>query len=291
MRKKLIIDTDPGIDDAIALTLAYFSDCFEIKLISTVTGNVNLEKTTSNAKKIVNYFDMKNISIAKGCDEPMIIKPITASSVHGENGLGGVELSEGNIEHKENSVYEMAKILKKEKVTIVAIGPLTNVAMLLKLYPEVKKNIEEIVIMGGSIDCGNMRPFVEFNIGEDPHAAHVVFNSDIKLTILPLEIGRMINIKIDHPLFNKMLVSYNKISQSSMYDSSAIMYLIEPTIFDVVNCFCDVEIQGKYTMGSTIIDIKNKWNLKDKNNNWVVHNVDVKKFIEKFNSIISKSIK
>jgi len=157
-KRKLIIDTDPGIDDAVAIAIALFSEKLDVKLITTVAGNVSLDLVTENTLKLLTFFG-KDIPVAKGLSEPLLQKFDDAKNVHGASGMDGYDFGDPNRNNllEEHAVNAMRRtILESDtKVTIVAIGPLTNAALLLKMYPEVKKNIDEIVFMGGSLTRGN----------------------------------------------------------------------------------------------------------------------------------------
>ena len=191
-KRPIIIDTDPGIDDALAIAIALFSDELDVKLITTVAGNVGLDKVTYNALRLLKYFEREDIPVAMGADSPLIRPYEDASNVHGKSGMEGFDFEEPTISAiKENAVDAMRKVIMEsaEPVTLVPIAPLTNIALLLKTYPEVKKNIREIVMMGGSASRGNKGVMSEFNVALDPEAAHMVFHSGVKLTMVGLDVG------------------------------------------------------------------------------------------------------
>lgn len=156
-KKPIILDTDPGIDDAVALAVALHSEELEVKLITTVAGNVGLDKVTRNALKLLTFFN-KNIPVAKGAAEPLIREGADASNVHGESGMEGYDFGEPNTDLllDEHAIHAMYRVIRESEVpiTLVPIGPLTNIALLLKVYPEAKSNIEQIVLMGGSLGKG-----------------------------------------------------------------------------------------------------------------------------------------
>ena len=175
MKRNVIIDTDPGIDDAAALTIALNNQELKVEMLSTVAGNVNLDYTTENAKKILDFFE-KDVPLAAGNSIPLIRDYEDASQFHGETGMSGYDFPESSRKLlPEHAVVEMKnRILAAEnKITLVTIGPLTNAALLLTMYPEVKAKIEEVVIMGGSTVGGNTNSAAEFNIKVDPHAAQM----------------------------------------------------------------------------------------------------------------------
>ncbi|MFD3449920.1 ribonucleoside hydrolase RihC [Microbacteriaceae bacterium 4G12] len=185
----IIIDTDPGIDDAAALGMAFHRVELDVKLITTVHGNVDINKTTANALKLVTFFD-KDIPIARGMETPLLI-PTVGSVVHGESGLDGYEFAPSKHkimnEHAVESIHELLKS-SDEKITLVPIGPLTNIAMLMLMYPQIKSKIDRIVLMGGSLSGGNVTSAAEFNIWADPHAAKIVFDSGVNIVMIGLDV-------------------------------------------------------------------------------------------------------
>lgn len=269
-KKVVIIDTDPGIDDAVALAFALFSDKIEVPLITTVAGNVGIEYVTTNALKLLAFYQ-KKIPVAKGATRPLLRLSKDAGSVHGETGLAGFafdELAQNCLvgEHAVIAMYQ--ELLKREKTTILAIGPLTNIALLLRLYPDVIHRIDEVVLMGGAIGRGNYGVYTEFNIGFDPEAAHIVFNAPVKKVMLGLEIG---NQAILTESMTKDIRSSGRIGEMfyslfahyrgewlhqglEIYDSTAIGYILHPEFYTVQPAFIDIEIKGEKTAGATLVD-------------------------------------
>lgn len=272
-KKQIIIDTDPGIDDAVALAIALFSNELEVKLITTVAGNVGLDYVTQNALKLLEFFG-KDIPVAKGLDAPLIREMKDASQVHGETGMEGYDFKEptNQLLLKEHAINAMRETIlnSKELITILAIGPLTNIAMLLKMYPETKAQIKEIIFMGGSLTRGNSSVMSEFNIDFDPEAAKIVFDSGVPIVMVGLDIGLKVLI---FPEESQKIKAMNKVGEMfydlfkryrggsmetglTMYDSTAIAYLLRPDLFEVTKSFLDVELNGKYTTGTTIVDLQ-----------------------------------
>lgn len=304
-KRPIIIDTDPGIDDALAIAIALFSDELDVKLITTVAGNVNLELVTYNALRLLKYFNKENIPVAKGADAPLIREFIDASNVHGKSGMEGFEFPEPTQSViNENAVDAMRKVIlnSKEKITIVPIGPLTNIALLLKTYPEVKNNIEEIILMGGSSTRGNKGVMSEFNIATDPEAAYIVFHSGVKLTMVGLDVGLKALVfpedseklkdmnktgKMAYCLFKKYRSkSFN--NGLKMYDSSAIAYLLRPDMFEKVDAYTDIELNGNLTFGCTVVDLKGY--LGKSNNTTVCLDINQDEFRKWFLESIEKCI-
>lgn len=302
-KRNIIIDTDPGIDDALALAIALFSEKLDVKLITTVAGNVSIDKVTNNALKLLSFFE-KEIPVAKGANTPLIEKLVDASNVHGLSGMEGYDFPEpnNNLLLKENAVNAMYKVIMKSdtNITLVPIGPLTNIAMLLSVYPEVKEKIDEVVIMGGSTTRGNKGVMSEFNIATDPEAAKIVFNSGLKIVMVGLDVGLKALVM---PEDSEKMAKFNKVGEMAyclfkkyrggsfntglkMYDSSAIAYLLNPELFEIVETFVDIELNGTMTRGTTIVDLKGY--LKQEPNTKVCIDIDSDKFREWFLECISK---
>ncbi len=295
--KRVIIDTDPGIDDAVAIAMALNNRDIDVRLITTVGGNVDINKTSKNAAKLVRLFNT-NVPIAKGTYKPLIRDIEDASDVHGDSGMDGFDFPnvDDYIFKEEHAVEAMRKTIlnSEEKITIVAIAPLTNIALLLCMYPEVKDNIEEIVIMGGSLNRGNKGVMSEFNIHCDPEAADIVLRSGIKIFMATLDVG------IEAPILpndcdclrgkskaaDMTLSLFSRYRGGSaktgfkMYDCHAIAYLLNPEIFKIEHVFCQIELNGTYTKGVTVFDLKNY--LKKEPNVYVTTGVDKEGFREFF---------
>ncbi|CAM3060673.1 ribonucleoside hydrolase RihC [Streptobacillus ratti] len=271
----IIIDTDPGIDDAVALALALHSNKLDVKLITTVAGNVSIEKVTKNTLQLLDFYG-KSIPVAKGAEKPLFRNAIDASGVHGDSGMGVYTFHETDGKNllEINAVEAMKEVLMKseEKITLVPIGPLTNIALLLLIYPQVKNKIKEIVLMGGAIGRGNSGIYSEFNMDVDPEAAKIVFTSGIPITMATLDVGLKAliypedseKIKEMHKIgdmFYTLFKTYRGGSFNTglkMYDSCAIAYLLEPSMFTVQKLFVGIETKGEFTSGATIVDLRNK---------------------------------
>lgn len=275
MAKKtpIIIDTDPGIDDAVAIAIALFSEELDVRLITTVAGNVSLTKVTHNALRLLKFFK-KEVSVAAGCSEPLIRKLQDASDVHGASGMDGFDFEQPD-EHlllEQHAVNAMHDVImnSNEKITLVPIAPMTNIALLLKLYPEVKDKIEKIVFMGGSAARGNKGVMSEFNVAVDPEAAKIVFNSGIPLVMAGLDVGWKALVYPDHinkiknmnktgEMMYALFQNYRGGSMKTglkMYDSCAMAYLLCPEMYNVVETYVDVELNGSMTSGCTVVDLK-----------------------------------
>ncbi len=188
----IILDCDPGHDDAVAMLLA-LSSADEVQLlgVTTVAGNQTLEKTTANAIRILDYVSLREISVAAGASRPLVRDLSVAADIHGESGLDGAELPPASRGPRpEHAIEWMAQTLSsaQDPVTLVATGPLTNVAMLLARYPELEGRLARIVLMGGAIGEGNVTPAAEFNMWADPEAARRVFSSSVTLVMVGLDV-------------------------------------------------------------------------------------------------------
>ncbi|MCI5775274.1 MAG: ribonucleoside hydrolase RihC [Aerococcus sp.] len=272
-KRPIIFDTDPGIDDAIAISVALQNPDLDIRLFTSVGGNVGIEKTTNNILRLQALYDT-NIPVAKGTSEPLLRNVIDAADVHGDSGMDGYDFPEPKTELllDEPAVLAMRRTLLEsdEKITILAVGPYTNVALLLKTFPEVKEHIEEIIVMGGAFTRGNIDVMTEFNIGSDPEAAQIIFNSGLPVSMVGLEIGTQATLYIDdvrevkdnsigtEAMYNMLQVYRGNTAdeQWEMYDPTALAYLCHPEWFETTKCNVVVDLDGKYTYGETVVDLK-----------------------------------
>lgn len=292
LKRKIVIDTDPGIDDAIALTAAINSG-LNIELVTTVFGNVNLEQTTINALRILEFLG-KDIPVAKGVPRALFFDPgIDGSHVHGADGLGGYPMSYPKTKVVDQVAVEAIKDLiekSKENITLVALGALTNIALFIKIYPHLLDKIEEIVVMGGSLGAGNVNSAAEFNTFKDPHAAKIVFDSSVKVTVFGLDVTRFCLVSSQKLEENKnkskissmareILKGYiEENNELMMHDSAPIAYLVHPEIFDIEDKYIDVSTDER-APGTLVSGFWTKEKDKKPNVRFAV-NVDSKKFEE-----------
>ncbi|MDQ7110047.1 MULTISPECIES: ribonucleoside hydrolase RihC [Staphylococcus] len=276
MKQPIIIDTDPGIDDAAAISFALNHPEFDLKMISTVNGNVGIEKTTANALKIKRFFN-SDVPVHRGASQPLLSAIVDASEVHGESGMEGYtfpEINESDLDST-HAVEAMRDVLLKSEtpITLIPIGPLTNIALLLMTYPEVKAYIKEIVLMGGSASRGNVTPLAEFNIYCDPEAAQIVFNSGLPITMIGLDVAR--SSSLTHETINeiksinetgKMLHQLFKHYRGddfekgiNVYDAYTLLYLLHPEHFVVREADVQIETDGKLTKGASVVDFKSQF--------------------------------
>ena len=293
----VILDGDPGHDDAIAWVLANADKRLNILAVTTSCGNQTIEKTTHNARQICTLIGL-NAPIAKGAKKPMVRDVLTAGNIHGESGLDGAVLPVPDRELSELCAADLiANAVKSsdKKVTIIATGPLTNIATFLLCYEELKDRIEQISLMGGGIYTGNFSFAAEFNILVDPEAADIVFKSGIKIImsgldvtlkslILPEDIKkiRSINNKVsdvvaawlDFFLIFHMEKGYKS---APVHDAVAVISVIHKDILDIKEMFVEIDTKGEYCTGATIGDIRGIKDLKP--NAQVVCGIDRKAFV------------
>lgn len=271
--EKIIIDCDPGHDDAVAILLAMArKDLFEIAAITTVCGNNTIENMTENARLIATITGEAPI-IAEGASKPLINDPIISSEFHGVSGMDG-HMNTPAISAKvsEMSALEVMKEIlesSSEKVTIVGLGPLTNIAILIKAYPHLKARIDKITLMGGSLDGGNITERAEFNIYVDPEAAHIVFNSGVTILMSGIELTQQVQIypeeyetlrtKSEVGRFFSELMDFYILKTEQfgttgcvMHDPCAIACLIQPEFFGGIRGHVDIGLTGE-DRGRTIL--------------------------------------
>lgn len=274
MRKDLIIDCDPGHDDATAIFMALaHSDQYNLRAVTTVCGNNTLEKITKNAHYILSVVKSE-VEVAKGPETPLINEPIISAEFHGDSGMDGptLEVETTSKDSDKSAVELMADILRdaKEKVTILALGPLTNVALLIKAYPQYLHKIERISLMGGGVCHGNITPYAEFNIYVDPEAAQIVFSSGLPIVMCGLDVTEQVEIlKEDYEylrkhsdagrVFAELMDFYIKGSSAFgatgcvMHDPCAMAYLIDESLFEGKQARVHVDLVGE-TRGRTVAD-------------------------------------
>lgn len=300
--KRIIIDTDPGVDDALAFLLALASPEIQLEALTTTQGNVTVDKATRNALSVLELAHASHIPVAQGSVLPLV-GPLRASeAVHGASGIGNSKLPEPNTtpvpQHAVDYLIERVMAEPKE-ISIFPIGPLTNLAMAIRKEPGFARAVKELVIMGGAIqDGGNMTPLAEFNIFVDPYAAHIVFHSGIPITLIPLDVTHKCLLKQEHvdrlakidspiTLFIKEVVEvYLKSSLdlgyqgSSLHDPLTLATIIAPELLMLKEYYVDVDISGGVSMGKTFADFYNV--SKKPANMKIALNVQGEEFIELF---------
>ena len=276
--RKIIIDCDPGQDDAIALLLAFgAADRLDILGITTVAGNVPLALTEKNARKLRELAGREDVPVMAGCERPFLRKLVTAEYIHGETGLDGADLPEPRLplDPRHGVDFIIETLLKEEPgtVTLCPTGPLTNIAMAFVRAPQIVPRVKEIVLMGGGWAEGNVTPVAEFNIYVDPHAAAVVFDSGIQITMLGLDVTHKALVGEAHlrqwralgtPVGDAaagLLDFYSRYDRerygvpgAPLHDPCVIAYLLAPELFSGRMCNVMIETGSELTMGQTVID-------------------------------------
>ena len=279
MPRKIIIDTDPGQDDAVAILLALASPAeIEVLGIVAVAGNVGLHHNATNARKVVELSGRTEIPVYAGCSRPMRRHLVTAEHVHGDTGLNGPDLPDPKIplqeRHGVDCIVDTLMAAEPGTVTLCTLGPLTNIAMALVKQPAIAERIQEIVMMGGAyFEVGNITPAAEFNIYVDPEAADIVMRCGAPITILPLDVTHMIQstparLAAIKALGNKAGTAvYEMLTFSEgfdlkkygwegapLHDPTVIAYLLAPGLFEGRHCNVTVETASELTLGMTVAD-------------------------------------
>ena len=297
--RNIIIDCDPGHDDIIAILVALaHNDELNILGFTTVAGNQTLEKVTNNLLRVETYLGI-DIPVYKGYNSPIVKELDVQPLAHGESGLDGPELPEAvNKAQDMHAIEFMKKTLleAQDKVTFVCIGPLTNMGLFLKTYPDLKTKIDKIVIMGGGIYNGNILVKAEFNIYHDPEAAKIVFDSGVKVVMAGLEVcysgsilltetekakdgGKASKLFYDLMKFYQGYAIRNGWDRTAIFDATPIIYLLYPELFESQEKEVYIETVGEYCRGMTVVDTRNRKG-EMKNPKTVLVSTDREKFVE-----------
>lgn len=278
MRRKIIIDTDPGQDDALAILLALASPELEVLGIVAVAGNVPLALTQNNARALVELARKPEVPVFAGCGRPLLRRLVTAEYVHGKTGLDGSNLPPPTVplqaRHGVDWLVETVMAHAPGEITLCTLGPLTNVAMALAKQPAVAERLAGIVAMGGGFfEGGNTTPAAEFNIYVDPHAAHAVFGAGIPITLMPLDLTHKVITtparlerfrRLGTPVGDAcagMLAFYQRFDVEKygaeggpLHDPTVIAYLLAPDLFGGKHVNVEIETGSELTMGMTVVD-------------------------------------
>src|SRR6266852_1931755 len=272
---RIILDTDPGIDDALALFLALASPEVQLEAVTTVSGNVHVDFTTRNALTLLELAGRRDIPVARGSDRPLVRQAVIADYVHGHNGLGEVMLP--NPERQPVSSHAVDVIIQKimeapGEITLVAIGPLTNLALAVRREPRIALLVREVVIMGGALRVpGNVTPIAEFNIYADPHAAHIVLHAGWPIRLVTLDVttkalfqreqaqelastgspvARFIQQAVDSYL--ETFGHSRGLTAFQMHDPLCLAAAFQPELITWEPAYVDVELAGTLTSGETV---------------------------------------
>lgn len=279
MSRKIIIDTDPGQDDAVAILLALASpEELDVLGVVAVAGNVGLHHNANNARKVVELSGRRDVPVYAGCARPMRRHLVTAEHVHGETGLDGPDLPDPSIplqaQHGVDYIIDTIMAAEPGTITLCTLGPLTNIGMALVKQPAIAERIQEIVMMGGAyFEVGNITPAAEFNIYVDPEAADVVLRSGVPITMLPLDVTHQIQSTPERldailALGNKSGAAVHAMLTFSetfdlqkygwtgapLHDPTVIAYLLQPDLFEGRHCNVTIETASELTVGMTVTD-------------------------------------
>lgn len=272
----VILDTDPGHDDAIALFLAAQHDAVDLQAVTAVAGNHTVENTARNARQLLTLIGRPDVPVAKGCAEPLARELTIADYVHGETGIDGPDLPPPEVPLDDRHGVDLLidTVREGDGVTLVPVGPLTNVALALKKAPDIVEGIDEVVLMGGAVGTGNITPSAEFNVYVDPEAAGTVFEADLPVTMVGLDVTHESRISgeyirgmrdLDHrvgevtaDLLDFAAEYYRETHDWDSYpihDAVAVAQVIDDGIVETERMRVDVETRGEFTDGRTVCDV------------------------------------
>jgi pyrimidine-specific ribonucleoside hydrolase len=299
MATSILLDCDPGHDDAMAILLALASPELELLGVTTVAGNQTLAKTTSNALRVLDFVAREDVPVAAGADRPLERDPYVASDVHGESGLDGPDLPEPKRGVVEDDAvnFMAARICDTDlPVTLVATGPLTNVAVLIDRCPEAAGRVDRIVLMGGAIAEGNVTPAAEFNIWADPEAAARVFSSGLDVTMIGLDVTHKALLLPEHAgrlrasgrtgafvadlfaFYHRFHAETYNFPGSPVHDAVAVAFVARPELVKTLRRNVVVETDSELCRGRTVVDL---WRRTDREPNCAVAvDIDSEAFLE-----------
>ncbi|MCC9067426.1 nucleoside hydrolase [Arthrobacter cryoconiti] len=277
--RKIILDCDPGHDDAVAMLLAHGSPMIELLAVTTVVGNHTLEKVTRNALAVGTIAGITGVPFAAGCDRPLVRNIETAAEVHGESGMDGPVLPTSRItldpRHAVDLIIETIMAHEPGTVTLVPTAGLTNIAMAARKEPRIVERVKEVVLMGGGYHVGNWSPVAEFNIKIDPEAAHIVFNAGWEVVMVGLDLTHQALATPDvvsaieaigtkpakfvmelMEFFTKTYKDTQGFDYPPVHDPCAVAYVIDPTVMTTLRVPVDIELTGTLTLGMTVADFR-----------------------------------
>ncbi|KQR24785.1 ribonucleoside hydrolase [Agreia sp. Leaf335] len=279
MPRKIILDCDPGHDDAIAILLAHGNPQIELLAVTTVVGNQTLEKVTRNALAVAEIAGIVGVPFAAGCPRPLVRTIEVAADIHGESGMDGPELPESSREldgrHAVDLIIDTIMASEPGEITLVPTGGLTNIALAARKEPRIVSRVREVVLMGGGFHVGNWSATAEFNIIIDPEAAHIVFNESWPLTMVGLDLthqalatpevrarieaigtapSRFVGELLD--FFASTYLEAQGFTHPPVHDPCAVAYVIDPSVMTVRKTPLDVELTGTLTLGMTVADFR-----------------------------------
>lgn len=305
-RTKIILDCDPGHDDAVAILLAGLSDKIDLLGITVAAGNQTIAKTAQNALNVARFIGL-DVPIAIGCQDPMVVPRVICSQVHGESGLDGFTFPtyKKDFDHRHACQFIIDTVMNNDDVVIVTCGPMTNLAIAMKLEPKIVKRIKGVVLMGGSTENGNTSPAAEFNIMCDAEAAYVVFTSGIPIKMIGLNVTRKVLVteevierfaKINNKIsdmFVKLMRVFNEnqrktfgIKAAPLHDPVTIVSLIDENVVKFVKMNVEIDINHGSSYGRTNCDVFDY--LKKDKNVEVAMDVDVDRYWDILFDVMNK---
>ncbi|MBH0117420.1 nucleoside hydrolase [Salinibacterium sp. NG253] len=299
MAEKIILDCDPGHDDAIAILLAHGSPHIELLGVTTVMGNQTIEKVTRNALAVARVAGITDVPFARGAHRPLVREVEVAESIHGESGLDGPVLPEPLIEldarHAVDFIIDTVMQNEPGTVTLVPTGALTNLALAVRKEPRIAQRVKQVVMMGGGVNVGNWSATAEFNIVIDPEAAHIVVNESWPLTMVGIDVthdalatddvaAAIAAVGTAPAAFVGELLEFfgttyreaQGFEHPPVHDPCAVAFVIDPTIMDTAKVPLNVELTGTLTLGMTVTDFRAP--APDDCTTQVARNIDVPKF-------------
>jgi purine nucleosidase len=279
MARKIILDCDPGHDDAIAMLLAWGSPEIDLVGVTTVMGNQTIDKVTRNALSVARVAGITGVPFARGAHRPLVREVEVADTIHGESGLDGPVLPEPVIEldprHAVDFIIDTVMSSEPGEITLVPTGALTNIALAVRKEPRIASRVREVVLMGGGVNVGNWSATSEFNIVIDPEAAHIVFNESWPLTMVGLDLthealatpavadaiasvgtapARFVGELLE--FFGETYKDQQGFEHPPVHDPCAVAYVIDPTVMETIRVPLDVELAGTLTLGMTVADFR-----------------------------------
>ncbi len=282
MPQKIILDCDPGHDDAIAILLAHGNPEIELVALTTVAGNQTLSKVTRNALRMCTVAGITDVPVAAGCAGPLVRQQIVAAQIHGETGLDGPAFPEPTVEldprHAVDLIVETVMAAEPGEITLVPVGPLTNIAMAMRREPAIVERVRHVSLMGGAYTRGNATPAAEFNIFADPEAAAAVFDAPWKVTMVGLDLTHQAGATdavverfaaLGTPLskivvelltfFGSTYKNVTGLDAPPVHDPCAVAYVINPALLTTEDAYVGVELKGTLTYGMTVTDFRDAY--------------------------------